>query len=144
MEILRQSFRPEFINRIDEIIVFRALTEAQLVDITQLLLDRLERRLRTQHIEVEFLETALQLLAREGYDPEFGARPLARTIQRLVENELSRMVLSGEAEPGDKVLVEADGNELKFDVEKGGASQKVTDWSEESEEAPTPEHAAAR
>jgi ATP-dependent Clp protease ATP-binding subunit ClpC len=144
MQILRQSFRPEFINRIDEIIVFRALTEEQLVDITQLLLDRLERRLRAQHIELEFTHEAVRVLAKEGYDPEFGARPLARTIQRLVENELSRMVLSGEVEPGDKVQVEADGNELKVDVERGAASQEVTGWSEESEAAPTPEHAAAR
>src|SRR5882724_10491488 len=144
MQILRQSFRPEFINRIDEIIVFRALTEEQLVDITQLLLDRLERRLRAQHIELEFTQEAVRLLAREGYDPEFGARPLARTIQRLVENELSRMVLSGEVEPGDKVQVEADGDKLKFDVERGAASQEVTAWSEESEAAQTPEPAAAR
>jgi ATP-dependent Clp protease ATP-binding subunit ClpC len=144
MQILRQSFRPEFINRIDEIIVFRALTEEQLVDITHLLLDRLERRLRAQHIELEFTQEAVRLLAREGYDPEFGARPLARTIQRLVENELSRMVLSGEVEPGDKVQVEADGGELKFDVERGAASQEVTAWSKESEAAQTPEPATAR
>jgi ATP-dependent Clp protease ATP-binding subunit ClpC len=144
MQILQQSFRPEFINRIDEIIVFRALTEEQLVDITQLLLDRLERRLRAQHIELEFTHEAVRLLAKEGYDPEFGARPLARTIQRLVENELSRMVLSGEVEPGDKVQVEADGDELKFDVGRGAASQEVTAWSEESEAAQTPEPAAAR
>jgi ATP-dependent Clp protease ATP-binding subunit ClpC len=144
MQILRQSFRPEFINRIDEIIVFRALTEEQLVDITQLLLDRLERRLRAQHIELEFTQEAVRLLAKEGYDPEFGARPLARTIQRLVENELSRMVLSGEVEPGDKVQVEADGDDLKFDVERGAASQEVTGWSEESEAAQTAEHAAVR
>jgi ATP-dependent Clp protease ATP-binding subunit ClpC len=144
MQILRQSFRPEFINRIDEIIVFRALTEEQLVDITQLLLDRLERRLRAQHIELEFTQEAVRLLAKEGYDPEFGARPLARTIQRLVENELSRMVLSGEVEPGDKVQVEADGDELRFDVERGAASPEVTAWSEESEAAQTPEPAAAR
>jgi ATP-dependent Clp protease ATP-binding subunit ClpC len=133
MDILRRSFRPEFINRIDEIIVFRALTEEQLVEITQLLVDRLSRRLRAQHMDVQFSEDALKLLAREGYDPEFGARPLARTIQRLVENELSRMVLSGEVEPGDKVLVEADGDTLKFDVERGGASQEVAAWSEEQE-----------
>jgi ATP-dependent Clp protease ATP-binding subunit ClpC len=141
MDILRQSFRPEFINRIDEIIVFRALTEEQLVEITQLLIDRLARRLRAQHIEVQFSDEALRVLAREGYDPEFGARPLARTIQRLVENELSRMVLSGEAEPGDKVLVEADGDRLKFDVERSGASQEVTAWSEERVPEPTREQA---
>ncbi|MDX6408594.1 MAG: ATP-dependent Clp protease ATP-binding subunit ClpC, partial [Gaiellaceae bacterium] len=144
MDILRHSFRPEFINRIDEIIIFRALTEEQLVDITQLLLDRLERRLRAQHIEVEFSEEAVRLLAREGYDPEYGARPLRRTIQRLVENELSRLVLGGGIEPGDKVRVQADGDDLTFDVEKGAASKEVSDWSEESAAAQTPEPAAAR
>jgi ATP-dependent Clp protease ATP-binding subunit ClpC len=126
MEILRHSFRPEFINRIDEIIIFRALTEEQLADITRLLLDRLVRRLRAQHIEVEFSDAAVKLLAKEGYDPEYGARPLRRTIQRLVENDLSRQVLSGEIEPADKVLVDAEGDDLKFEVEKGAASQEVS------------------
>jgi ATP-dependent Clp protease ATP-binding subunit ClpC len=116
MQILRQSFRPEFINRIDEIIVFRALNEQQLAEITKLLLDRLARRLHAQQIEVEFSDDAVHLLANEGFDPEFGARPLRRTIQRLVENELSRMVLSGAIQPGDKVLVEADSGELRFEV----------------------------
>src|SRR6185437_3206939 len=95
MQILQRSFRPEFINRIDEIIVFRTLTPEQLVDITRLMLDRLARRLRAQEIEVEFTDDAVRLLAHEGFDPEFGARPLRRTIQRLVENELSRLVLAG-------------------------------------------------
>jgi len=119
MNILRQSLRPEFINRIDEIIVFRALTDEQLLDITMLLLDRLERRLHAQRIEVEFDDEAVRLLAREGFDPEFGARPLRRTIQRRVENELSRMVLSGAVEPGDRVTVKAEDGKLRFDVERG-------------------------
>ena len=102
MQILRGSFRPEFINRIDEIIVFRSLTEDQLVDITRLLLDRLTRRLRAQQIEVAFTDDAVRLLAREGFDPEFGARPLRRTIQRLVENELSRMVLAARSSPATR------------------------------------------
>jgi ATP-dependent Clp protease ATP-binding subunit ClpC len=144
VEILRHSFRPEFINRIDEIIIFRALTEEQLVDITQLLLDRLVRRLRAQHIDVEFSESAVKLLAREGYDPEYGARPLRRTIQRLVENDLSRQVLSGEIEPGDKVRVHADGDNLKFEVEKRAASQEVTGWPEESAATNELEPTAAR
>jgi ATP-dependent Clp protease ATP-binding subunit ClpC len=121
MEVLRQSFRPEFINRIDEIIVFRSLSEEQLLDITGLLLDRLARRLRAQGIEVEFTEEALRLLAHEGYDPEFGARPLRRTIQRLVENELSRLVLSGELGPGDRIRIDELEGELNFDVERGAA-----------------------
>jgi ATP-dependent Clp protease ATP-binding subunit ClpC len=118
MEILRVSFRPEFINRIDEIIVFRTLTQEQVAEITRLLLDRLTRRLRAQRIEVEFTDDAVELIAREGFDPEFGARPLRRTIQRIVENELSRMVLAGTVQPGDHVRVDALENELHFDIEE--------------------------
>jgi ATP-dependent Clp protease ATP-binding subunit ClpC len=122
MDVLRGNFRPEFINRIDDIIVFRALTDEQIAQIAGLLLDRLARRLRAQRIEVEFSDEAVALLAREGFDPEFGARPLRRTIQRLVENELSRLVLSGEVEPGDRVTVQADGDELRFEVAKHEAA----------------------
>jgi ATP-dependent Clp protease ATP-binding subunit ClpC len=138
MDVLRRSFRPEFINRIDEIIVFRALTGEQLVDITKLLLDRLARRLRAQRIEVEFADEATKLLSREGFDPEFGARPLRRTIQRLVENELSRMVLAGTVGPGDKVVVDSDGDELTFDVESGAAkiSEAEAEEAAEREEQP--------
>ena len=124
MEILRQSFRPEFINRIDEIIVFRALTDEQLVEITRLLLDRLARRLRAQRIEVTFTDDAVRFLAHEGFDPEFGARPLRRTIQRLVENELSRMVLSGAVEPEDAVTVDEVEGELRFDVARGAGREE--------------------
>ena len=123
MEVLRQNFRPEFINRIDDIIVFRSLSDEQLVDITRLLLDRLVRRLHAQRMEVEFTEEAVRFLGKEGFDPEYGARPLRRTIQRLVENELSRMVLAGTVEPGDKVIVDLDDDKLRFDVETGGASE---------------------
>ena len=134
MELLRSNFRPEFINRIDEIIVFRALSEEQLLDITRLLLDRLNRRLRAQRIEVEFSEGAVRLLAREGYDPEFGARPLRRTIQRLVENELSRMVLDGSVEPGDKAAVDVDDDQLRFEVEKGAAPELLREAEEKTPE----------
>jgi ATP-dependent Clp protease ATP-binding subunit ClpC len=123
MQVLRQNFRPEFINRIDEIIVFRALDDRQLAQITRLLLDTLARRLHAQRIEVEFTEAAIELLAREGFDPEFGARPLRRTIQRLVENELSRMVLSGAVNEGDRITVDATDGELRFDVEHGAAEE---------------------
>jgi ATP-dependent Clp protease ATP-binding subunit ClpC len=123
MDVLRGSFRPEFINRIDEIIVFRALTDEQLAEITELLLDRLARRLHAQGIEVVFTDEAVELLAHEGFDPEFGARPLRRTIQRLVENELSRMVLSDAIGPGDRVTVDALEGELRFDVDTGAARE---------------------
>ena len=135
MDVLRMSFRPEFINRIDEIIVFRALSSEQLADITRLLLDRLVRRMRAQRIDVEFTEEAVRLLAEEGFDPEFGARPLRRTIQRRVENELSRLVLSGGVQPGDKIVVSVAGDDLHFDVETGGADE-LLDAEEERQEEP--------
>src|SRR4051794_22732124 len=122
MEILQRSFRPEFINRIDEIIVFHALTAEQLTEITQLMLDRVARRVHAQQIEVEFTDAAIRFLADEGFDPEFGARPLRRTIQRLVENELSRMLLSGELEPGDGVTVDERDGSLQFEVRRGASS----------------------
>jgi ATP-dependent Clp protease ATP-binding subunit ClpC len=136
MDVLRQSFRPEFINRIDEIIIFRSLTEEQLAEITQLLLDRLARRLRAQRIEVEFTDAAVAFLAREGFDPEYGARPLRRTIQRLVENELSRMVLSGHVNPGDKIRVDEADGALRFEVEQGAA--QIGETTETREQATTP------
>ena len=123
MDVLRSIFRPEFINRIDEIIVFRALTDEQLAEITKLLLDRLARRLHAQGIEVVFTDEAVEPLAHEGFDPEFGARPLRRTIQRLVENELSRMLLSDTISPGDRVTVDALEGELRFDIDTGAARE---------------------
>jgi ATP-dependent Clp protease ATP-binding subunit ClpC len=138
MDILRGSFRPEFINRIDEIIVFRALTDEQIADITKLLLDRLARRLRAQRIEVEFDKEAVKLLAREGFDPEFGARPLRRTIQRLVENELSRMVLGGTVQEGDKVRVTVEGDDLNFEVDSRGAAEFAEEAEREEQTAGAP------
>jgi ATP-dependent Clp protease ATP-binding subunit ClpC len=138
MDLLGQTFRPEFINRIDEIIVFRALTDEQLAEITKLLVERVARRLRAQRIEVEFDEEAVRLLAREGYDPQFGARPLRRTIQRLVENELSRMVLGGSVQPGDKVTVTVAGDDLHFEVESGGARELLEEAEREEQSAGAP------
>ena len=121
MRILKNSLRPEFVNRIDEVIVFRALDEGQIAEIARLLLDRTVRRMRAQGIEVEFTEGAIALVAREGFDPEFGARPLRRTIQRRVDNELANRVLSGALNPGDRVVVGVDdeARELTFEVKEG-------------------------
>jgi ATP-dependent Clp protease ATP-binding subunit ClpC len=115
-QILKHRLRPEFINRIDEVIVFRTLDKEQISEIAQLLLERTARRLHAQNIEVEFTEAAVEYMAEEGFDPEFGARPLRRTIQRRVDNELSRMVLEGSLNPGDKVVVDLEEGKLTFGV----------------------------
>jgi ATP-dependent Clp protease ATP-binding subunit ClpC len=115
-QILKHSLRPEFINRIDEVIVFRTLDKEQISEIARLLLERTERRLHAQDIEVEFTEAAVEFVAEEDFDPEFGARPLRRTIQRRVDNELSRMVLEGALNPGDKVVVDLEEGKLTFEV----------------------------
>ena len=117
--LLRNTLRPEFVNRIDEVIVFRALGQEQISEIACLLLDRTMRRLRPQGIEVEFTEEAVGLISEEGFDPEFGARPLRRTIQRRVDNELSRIVLGGALNPGDRVVVGTEVGELTFEVVEG-------------------------
>ena len=116
MAILKNTLRPEFVNRIDEVIVFRALDKGQIGEIAHLLLDRTTRRLRAQGIEVEFTEGVVGLISEEGFDPEFGARPLRRTIQRRVDNELASMVLSGSLNPSDKVVVGAEVGSLGFEV----------------------------
>ena len=126
MQIVRNHLRPELVNRIDEIIVFRALTKEQIVDIARLLLERTKRRLRAQDVEVEFTDEAVELLAEEGFDPEFGARPLRRTIQRRVENQLSRMVLGGSLKPGNRVVVGAENSELTFEVVEDAAAVGAT------------------
>jgi ATP-dependent Clp protease ATP-binding subunit ClpC len=122
MEIVRHHLRPEFVNRIDEIIVFEALTKEQIAEIARLMLERTKRRLRAQDIEVEFTEEAVELIAEEGFDPEFGARPLRRAIQRRVDNRLSSMLLSGELNPGDRLIVGSEDGELTFEVIQGAAA----------------------
>ncbi|MFE9771990.1 ATP-dependent Clp protease ATP-binding subunit [Streptomyces sp. NPDC005931] len=111
---LREHFRPEFLNRIDEIVVFRQLTAEELRQITDLLLDGTRRRLKGQDITVEFTDGAVDWLARRGYQPEYGARPLRRTIQREVDNQLSRLLLDGRVTQGGRVTVDVDGGALSF------------------------------
>jgi ATP-dependent Clp protease ATP-binding subunit ClpC len=119
MRRLQEQFRPEFLNRIDEVIIFRRLEPEQLREITELLLDETRRRLHAQSISVEFTRAAVDWLAEHGYQPEFGARPLRRVIQREVDNQLSRMLLASEISPGQKVTVDARDGALTFDVGAG-------------------------
>lgn len=109
---LREHFRPEFLNRIDEVVIFRRLSGEQLRQVTDLLLEETRRRLHAQDITIEFAPAAVDWLARRGHQPEYGARPLRRTIQREVDNRLSRLLLDGQLTAGSKVLVDTDDDAL--------------------------------
>jgi ATP-dependent Clp protease ATP-binding subunit ClpC len=124
-QLLRNTLRPEFVNRIDEVILFRSLDEDQIAAISRLLLDHTSRRLKAQGIGIEFTDAAVALIAEEGFDPEFGARPLRRAIQRRVDNALSRMVLQGSLERGDKLVVVGAGEgKLGFEIIHGATAEK--------------------
>ncbi|MFC4147766.1 ATP-dependent Clp protease ATP-binding subunit [Micromonospora mangrovi] len=116
---LQETFRPEFLNRIDETIIFRRLEAEQLRQITELLLEETRRRLHAQDIQVEFTTAGIDWLAEHGYQPEFGARPLRRVIQREVDNRLSRMLLENQISPGQKAVVDARDGQLAVDVTAG-------------------------
>ncbi len=111
---LEQTFRPEFLNRVDEIIVFRPLAKEDVMQIVDIMLRRLNKHLESQRISVEVTPEAREFLASEGYDPKFGARPLARAIRRHIENPLSSSIIEGEFSPGDTVVVDRDGDRLTF------------------------------
>lgn len=116
LEELRKHFRPEFLNRVDDIIVFHALTEEHLKQIVDIQLGRLRQRLQERHIELELTDAARTHLVRTGYDPSYGARPLKRAIQRELETPLGRLLLQGKVKDGQTVKVEWDGaqGELRF------------------------------
>ncbi|MFM1725160.1 ATP-dependent Clp protease ATP-binding subunit [Rhodococcus sp. PAM 2766] len=109
MERLRAHFRPEFLNRIDETIVFHRLDQTELRQIIELILDGTRRQLHAQNVELDITEEAVDWLAEKGYQPEFGARPLRRTVQKELDNRLAGLLLSGELEPDDIVRVSANG-----------------------------------
>jgi ATP-dependent Clp protease ATP-binding subunit ClpB len=118
MEEMRRAFRPEFINRVDETIVFHALTEEHLMKIIDIQLSGLRQRLAERRIEVELSDAAKRHLVRAGFDPVYGARPLKRSIQKEIETPLARRILQGEVREGQTVFVDLDetSGSLKFDV----------------------------
>jgi ATP-dependent Clp protease ATP-binding subunit ClpB len=118
MEALRQAFRPEFINRIDEIVIFNPLGKEQLERIVGLLLKSVARLLAERQITLELTAAANELLLSEGYDPAYGARPLRRTIQRLIQDPLALQILQGKALPGSHIQVDRDGKKdaMKFEM----------------------------
>ena len=116
-ELLKRSLRPEFLNRIDDIIMFRPLTKEDIHEIVGLQLDQLKAKLAKQDIELEVSEAAIDWLAEEGYHPEFGARPLKRVIQRHVLNELAKEMLQGKIKPHSRVFLEMENGRPVFRAE---------------------------
>jgi ATP-dependent Clp protease ATP-binding subunit ClpB len=121
MAVLRDHFRPEFLNRVDEVIVFRPLTEDQLTAIVDIQLLRLEKRLAERHVNLVVTNAARKLLAQRGWDPVYGARPLKRAIQRLMQDPLAMMLLEGKFSEGDTIEVDVQKGELTFSKAKVAA-----------------------
>lgn len=118
-EELQRNFRPEFLNRIDEIIIFHGLEKEHMRAIVDLMLEKVRQQLRGQGMELEVTDRAKDYIAQEGYDPQFGARPLRRFIRRQLENEISSMILKGDFRDGDRILVDLDeDNKLVFSAQK--------------------------
>ena len=108
---LKKHFRPEFLNRIDEIVVFKQLSQEEIVQMVDLMLARVSEQLKEKRITMEVTDSAKSLLAKRGFDPVLGARPLRRTIQREIEDQLSEKILFGEIKTGDTVVVDVEGEE---------------------------------
>ena len=128
LEEMRHHFRPEFLNRVDEIIVFHALAEGHLKQIVEIQLERLRARLAERHITLELTDEARTHLVRTGYDPLYGARPLKRAIQKEIETPLGRLILKGEVHDGQTMIVDYDAKrgELVFTPKAAAAQQAVS------------------
>ena len=113
-EQLRATMRPEFLNRIDEIITFQQLTQEQIADVVKLQMKKVTDMLEPQGIRLETTDAAIRYLAQEGYDPDFGARPVKRAIQQLVLNDLSKKLLAGEVTNERPIIVDEFGDGLVF------------------------------
>jgi ATP-dependent Clp protease ATP-binding subunit ClpA len=115
MEALRLAFRPEFLNRIDDIVLFNPLGREQLEKIVDLQLASVSKLLAERQVRIELTPAARALILSEGYDPAYGARPLRRTVQRLVQDPLALEILQGQIRPGDTVRVDAAGGQMTFE-----------------------------
>jgi ATP-dependent Clp protease ATP-binding subunit ClpB len=126
LQVLRDHFKPEFLNRIDDIVVFKQLGREQIAQIIDVQLEKLRRTLEERGIAIELDETAKELLVEQGYDPVYGARPLKRSIQTLIQNPMAVSLLKGEISSGQTIRISADGGEMKFtpvDAERKAAGE---------------------
>jgi ATP-dependent Clp protease ATP-binding subunit ClpB len=114
LQVLREQFKPEFLNRIDDIVVFKQLGREEIAQIIEVQLGKLRKMLEERGIMIDLDDSARELLVKEGYDPVYGARPLKRAIQTLIQNPLAVKLLQGDIAAGQTIRVSADGGELKF------------------------------
>jgi ATP-dependent Clp protease ATP-binding subunit ClpB len=128
MEALREAFKPEFLNRVDETIVFNSLGRDEIKSIVEIQLKRLRQNLANRKLQLEITDSAKALLADKGYDPVYGARPLKRTIQRLIQDPLAVQILEGKFKEGDHVKIDSDGESLRFG--HGDTAAADESWSE--------------
>ncbi|MCA9556835.1 MAG: type VI secretion system ATPase TssH, partial [Myxococcales bacterium] len=124
-EILKRSLRPELLNRIDEVVTFHQLTRKDLAGIVEIQLKGLRRRLAERGLSIEIAPAAVNALANEGYDPQFGARPLKRVIQQRLENPLAARLLSGQFNPGDTIEVDYQREQFVFERSPGPVEAEV-------------------
>lgn len=122
-EILKETYRPEFLNRIDEIVIFKVLTPDQIYQIVKLMVKDFAQRLHEQGITLKMTPAAIKLIAQEGYDPEYGARTIRRTLQTKLEDAMSEQLLAGKIGPGDTVTVGAQKDQIKLQVKKANAKK---------------------
>lgn len=118
-EALKKTFKPEFLNRIDEIIVFERLSGPETLKIAEFMIEKVKRRVESLGIDISFEPSVSQLIAEEGFDPTYGARPLRRAIVRLIENNFSECLLQGKIREGDRVIATSDGSQVIFQVDNG-------------------------
>ena len=122
---LREAFKPEFLNRVDETIIFNNLGRDEIKSIVDIQLKRLRQNLASRKMALDITDRAKALLAEKGYDPVYGARPLKRTIQRLIQDPLAIKILEGEFKEGDRIQVDAHGDELGFTRAAGRSSDEA-------------------
>jgi ATP-dependent Clp protease ATP-binding subunit ClpC len=127
LDELKRAFNPEFLNRVDEVIVFHALGRPQIEEIVRILLAEVQHRLAEHDLDIELTAPAVGLLVEKGFDPRMGARPLRRAIQRLIEDPLAELVLGGKFPVGSRVQVGREGDELTFELQtkEDRAKEKV-------------------
>jgi len=114
-ELLKQTIRPEFLNRIDELIMFKPLSEQQISDIVRIQIEQLLRMLAKNAMQLQLTEKAIAYIAKEGFDPQFGARPVKRAVQKLLLNDLSKKILSGQLNANTRIIIDANNEGLTFE-----------------------------